>query len=72
MTMAEPFDLIEFQQQARELADPKKLFDLWEDCCRRFDRKEIGRYELDEMKSVIFPSLQVSATLKKALNEIAK
>jgi len=65
----EPFDLIEFQQKARETTDPKKLFELWEDCCRRYERNEIGRYELDEMKDVIWPNLQALASLKRIINE---
>lgn len=65
----EPFDLIEYQQRARETADPKKLFELWEDCCRRYERAEIGRYELDEMKEVIWPNLQALASLRRAINE---
>lgn len=65
----EPFDLIECQQKARTTADPKKLFELWEECCRRYERSEIGRYELDEMKDVIWPSLQALASLRKIIND---
>lgn len=65
----ESFDLIEFQQRARTTADPKKLFELWEDCCRRYERSEIGKYELEEMKDVIWPSLQALASLRKIINE---
>lgn len=64
----EPFDLIEFQQKAREITDPRKLFELWEDCCRRYERNEIGTYELDEMKDVIWPNLQALASLKRIIN----
>lgn len=64
----EPFDLIEFQQRAREITDPRKLFELWEDCCRRYERTEIGRYELEEMKDVIWPNLQALASLKRIIN----
>lgn len=64
----EPFDLIEFQQRARETTDPRKLFELWEDCCRRYERNEIGHYELDEMKEVIWPNLQALASLKRMVN----
>lgn len=64
----ESFDLIEFQQKAREITDPRKLFELWEDCCRRYERSEIGNYELDEMKGVIWPNLHALASLKKAIN----
>ncbi len=67
----EPFDLIEFQQRARESTDPRKLFELWEDCCRRYERTEIGRYELDEMKDVIWPNLQALASLKRIINDEA-
>lgn len=64
----ESFDLIEYQQKAREMTDPRKLFELWEDCCRRYDRNEIGRYELDEMKEVIWPTLHALSTLKRIIN----
>lgn len=65
----ELFDLLEFQQRARELTDPKKLFELWEDVCRRYDRREIGNYELDEMKEVIFPALKALAALKEQVDQ---
>jgi hypothetical protein len=64
----EGFDLLEFQQRARETCCPKKLFHLWEDVCRRFDRGEIGTYELDEMKEVIWPSLEALASLRRIVN----
>lgn len=64
----EPFDLIEFQQKAKDMTDPRKLFELWEDCCKRYDRNEIGKYELDEMKDIIWPSLQALSSLKRIIN----
>ena len=64
----EPFDLIEFQQKARETCDPKKLYELWEDICNRYERKEIGSYEVEEMKEVILPSLKQLATLRCMVN----
>ena len=64
----ESFDLIEFQQKARETCDPKKLFELWEDVCQRYERKEIGEYELEEMKEVIWPSLNQLAALRRIVN----
>ena len=64
----ESFDLIEFQQKARETCDPKKLFELWEDVCQRFERREIGEYELEEMKEVIWPSLNQLAMLRRIVN----
>ncbi len=65
----ERFDLLEFQQRARQLTDPKKLYELWEDVCRRYDRREIGNYELDEMKEVIFPALEALAALRKQVDQ---
>lgn len=64
----ESFDLIEFQQKARETVDPKKLFELWEDVCTRYERREIGEYELEEMKDVIWPTLQQLASLRRIVN----
>ena len=64
----EGFDLLEFQQQAREMCCPKKLFQLWEDVCRRYERGEIGTYELDEMKVVIWPSLEALACIRRSVN----
>lgn len=65
----EPFDLIEFQQKAREMSCPKKLFALWEDVCRRYDRREIGKYELEEMKEVIFPALKALGALRGQVDQ---
>lgn len=65
----ESFDLIEFQQKARETCCPKKLFAMWEDVCKRYERHEIGSYELEEMKEVIWPSLEALASLRKSVND---
>lgn len=64
----EPFDLIDYQQKARETCDPKKLFELWEEVSRRYERREIGNYELEEMKGVIWPSLTQLAVLRRMVN----
>jgi hypothetical protein len=64
----ETFDLLDFQQQARETCCPKKLFELWEDVCQRYERKEIGAYQLEEMKEVIWPNLQALALLRQIVN----
>jgi hypothetical protein len=69
-TIIEAFDLLEFQKKARETCDPKRLFELWEDVCRRYDRREIGAYELEEMKEVILPNLQALAGLRRSINDI--
>jgi len=63
------FDLIEFQQEARSTDMPKKLFELWEEVCRRYDRGFIGKYELEEMKAVIYPKLRAMAALRNQLSK---
>lgn len=65
----EPFDLLEYQHRAREATCPKKLFDLWEEVCRRYERNEIGRYALEEMKEVIWPSLKALTALKRIVDD---
>lgn len=66
--MAVPFDLIEYQQMAREMTKTKDLFDLWNTCCQKKDRGEIGQYELDEMKDVIFPLMESLSTLMATID----
>jgi hypothetical protein len=68
----ETFDLLEFQQRARETCCPKKLFEIWEDICRRYDNKEIGEYQLEEMKEIIWPSLQALAIIRRSVNGTEK
>lgn len=69
ITIIEPFDLLDFQKRARECCCPKKLFELWENVCRRYDRHEIGQYEYEEMKEAIWPNLHALDTLRRAINE---
>ena len=64
----DPFDLLEYQQRARETCCPKKLFALWEDICQRYEQRQIGQYELDEMKEVIWPGLKALASLRRIIN----
>jgi len=40
-----------------------ELFHLWEEVCRLYDSGLIGQYELDEMKSVIWPNLKALQAL---------
>jgi hypothetical protein len=62
------FDLIDYQRQARSQTLPGSLFQLWEDVCRQYDRGLIGKYELEEMKAVIWPSLQALSALRNEIN----
>jgi hypothetical protein len=56
-TKSEGFDLIEYQEKARDIYSPKRLFELWEEVCKKYDQGSIGSYALDEMKAVIWPKL---------------
>lgn len=53
----EIFDLIEYQDKARDIYSPKRLFELWDYVCKKYDQGYIGTYALDEMKCVIWPKL---------------
>lgn len=68
-TTIEAFDLLEYQKRARETCCPKTLFQLWEDVCRRYDQHEIGEYQFEEMKAVIWPNLTALASLRRAIND---
>lgn len=52
------FNLLEYQQLAREISSPRKLYDLWQEVCRMYERGLIGLYHLEEMKEVIMPNLK--------------
>ena len=61
------FDLIETQQKVREIACPKLLFELWERFSCAYDRKELSKYILDEMQSVVWEQFRrISATEMRA------
>jgi hypothetical protein len=62
------FDLLECQKTAREMLCPQKLYQLWEDVCRRYERREIGHYELEEMKEVIWPLLTALSALRRTVD----
>jgi hypothetical protein len=64
----EAFNLIEYQQRAREILCPKKLFQLWEEVCFYYDHEQIGPYELEEMKEIIWPTLLALASLRKIVD----
>jgi hypothetical protein len=62
------FNLVEYQQKAKDMLCPQKLFRLWEEVCLYYDREEIGPYELEEMKEIIWPTLLALASLRKIVD----
>ena len=64
------FNLLDYQQKARDLLCPKKLFLLWEEVCRLYDHGEIGEYEFEEMKEVIWPSLKTLSALRRTIDAV--
>jgi len=42
---------------------------LWENICRRYERHEIGLYQLEEMKEVIWPHLAALSSLRKIIDD---
>jgi hypothetical protein len=63
--MTSTFDLVEFQRNVRESHDPVVIYRTWESVCNRYDAREIGSYEFEEMKEVVFARLHVLNDLKK-------
>ncbi len=47
---------------------PQKLYQLWEDICRRYERREIGLYEVEEMKEVIWPLLTALSSIRRIVD----
>jgi hypothetical protein len=47
---------------------PQKLYQLWEDVCRRYERREIGLYEVEEMKEVIWPLLTALSSIRRIVD----
>jgi hypothetical protein len=57
---AEPapiFNLLVYQQKARELFTPKQLFELWNEICGLYDKKQVTESELEELKDQILPRI---------------
>lgn len=63
------FDLPEYQQEARESKSARKLFQLWDKVCCFYDRGHIGKYELEEMKDVVWSQMNNLVTLQSAIDQ---
>jgi len=62
------FDLIEYQDRVRTTKSPRKLFELWSEVCWFYDHGYVGRYQLDEMKAVVWPHLHSLCSLQTAVD----
>jgi hypothetical protein len=67
--MTERFDLPESQQEAREAKSAKHLFLLWDKVCAHYDRGQIGKYEFEEMRDLVFSQMDKVATLQSAIEQ---
>jgi hypothetical protein len=65
----EVFDLVSIQRQATESKSPRALFDLWEQVCRKYDRGQIGKYHLQELKDIIWPKLRILNAIRKGIDD---
>lgn len=65
----ERFDLPECQQEARETKSAKHLFLLWDKVCSFYDRGRIGKYELEEMRDVVYSQMNNLVTLESAIEQ---
>ncbi|MBX9692163.1 MAG: hypothetical protein K2Z81_07250 [Cyanobacteria bacterium] len=67
--MIPSFDLLEYQHMARDSKSQKKLFELWDFVCKQYERGKIGRYEMDEMKDVVWSSMRSLSSIKSMIDE---
>ena len=59
------FDLIDAQQQLREIRSAKELFEAWERLSYAYLRREVSKYTLDEMKATVWEQFrQIKARAK--------
>jgi hypothetical protein len=67
--ISDRFDLPECQQEARETKSAKHLFLLWDKVCCHYDRGSIGKYELEEMRDVVYSQMNDLVTLQSAIEQ---
>lgn len=65
----EQFDLIKYQREARSAGSARDLFFLWDQVCTFYDRGKITRHELDEVKDVIWLSMESIASLRMLVDD---
>jgi hypothetical protein len=65
------FDLIETQGRIREMTCPKALFEAWERMSYAYLRRELTKYDLDEIKSAVFEQFRLIDEAEKSCNQAA-
>jgi len=70
--MIDRFDLPEYQQEVRETKSAKHLFLIWDKVCSYYDRGNIGKYELEEMRDVVYSQMNNLVTLQSAIEQSFK
>jgi hypothetical protein len=68
MYLVDRFDLPEYQQEAREAKSAKMLFALWDKVCSHYDRGQIGRYELEEMRDLVWEQMTSLVKLQSQID----
>lgn len=63
------FDLPELQQEARETKSAKSLFLLWDNVCASYDKGQIGKYELEEMRDVVWSQMENLVSLQSMIEQ---
>lgn len=63
------FDPPECQQEVRETKSAKHLFLIWDKVCCYYDRGTIGKYELEEMRDVVYSQMSNLVTLQSAIEQ---
>jgi hypothetical protein len=65
--MGRTFDLLEFQREARESSSLSRLYDLFDECSTKFQKREITEYQYDEMRQLIFACMNTLGNLKRSM-----
>ena len=63
-----PFDLIEAQTFVRNSLKPKDLYEWFETICKKYDKGQITKYQIDEITEVVQEQMKVLEAIKKQLD----
>ena len=63
-----PFDLIESQNFVKESLNPKLLYEWFESICKRYDKGQINKYQIDNITEVVQEQMKKLTSIKKQLD----